>query len=63
VQHQGHRETAAEDVLADVPRLGGLGDRRLQDVGLKLIFAADVDEAAADPAGVGSDVVGLLKFT
>ena len=38
----------AQDVLADVTGLHGLGDRRLEDVGLVGVLAADVDERPVD---------------
>ena len=48
VQDQLERVAGAEDVLAQVAGRLGLGDRRLEDVRLELVLAADVDEGVVD---------------
>ncbi len=55
MEHQRHREVRAEDPLAHEAGVGGLGDRRLQDVGLELVLAADVDERLVDLTRIGGD--------
>ncbi len=54
VQDERQVHPGTEDVLTQVAGLGRLGDRRLKDVSLQLVLAADVDERAIDlarPAG------------
>ncbi len=55
VQDEAERVIGAEDRRAEVARLRRLGDRRLEDVGLMRVLAADVDEGAADLRAVGRD--------
>src|SRR4029077_16475904 len=42
---------AAEDVLAEVAGLVGFGDRGVEDVGLRVVLAADEDEGVAGAGG------------
>ena len=48
-------EARAEDVVAEVAGLVGLGDRGVEHVGLLLVLAADVDEALGRADRVGGD--------
>ena len=48
VDDQVERVVGAEDALAEVARRARLGERGVEDVGLVLVLAADVDEGAVD---------------
>src|SRR4051794_27662873 len=57
---------SSEHVGAEEARAVGLLDRTVEDVGLQVVFAADVDEAAVGARGSGGDgdpldqLVGVL---
>ena len=51
--------TGAEHVLPEEARLVGLVHRRLEDVGLEVVLAADVDEAAVGTGGARRDCDSL----
>ena len=55
VDDQLHLLAGAEHVLAEEAGLVGLLDRRVEDVALQVVLAADVDEAAVGPGGAGGD--------
>ena len=55
VQDKLEKVARAGDVAADVARLERLGDRRLENVGLVGVLAADVDEGAMDLGRPGRD--------
>ena len=55
VQDERAVEARAEDVAAEVAGLVGLGDRRVEHVGLLLVLAADVDERLRRVDRVGGD--------
>ena len=55
VHDEAEVEARAEDVLPEVAGLVGLGQRGVEDVGLLLVLAADVDERAGRAGREGGD--------
>ena len=59
VQHQRDGVLGAEDAVAQVAAVVGLADRRVEDLGLELVLAADEDERAVGARGHRADDAAL----